>query len=253
MKYSVKQLSGLAGVSIRTLRYYDQIGLLKPAERSEKGYRYYGREELLRLQQILFYRELDFPLAEIASILSDPSFDLVSALEYHKQELQKRGRRLDQLIFTIDKTISELKNQGTMMKDEEIYEGFSKEQREAMRKEVANRWGKEQLENTENNIRQLGKEGYKDVKKEGEEVNRLLAGLIGRSPADKEVQQAIARHHLFLNHFYEVKEARYRGLAKMYVEDERFRNHYEQYAPGLAAFIQQAVTVYCDNGMKVPE
>lgn len=253
MKYSVKQLSGLAGVSVRTLRYYDKIGLLKPAERSEKGYRYYGREELLRLQQILFYRELDLSLAEIGEIMNDPGFGLLAALEGHKLELEKRARRLEKLMHTIDKTILELKNQSKMLTDAEIYEGFGKEKTDSIRKEVAQRWGKAGLDKAENNIRQMGREGWNNVKDEGEQVNRLLAGLIGRDPAGKEVQQAIARHHRYLNNFYEVKEERYRGLAKMYVEDERFRAYCEKYVPGLAAFIRQAVEVYCDNGMMAPE
>ena len=119
--YSVKQLSKLAGVSVRTLHHYDRIGLLKPAFRSDKGYRFYGRNELLQLQQILFFKELDFPLKEIREIINDPNFDLVSALEFHKKQLLLRSKRLDELLATIEKTILiNLKTKNEVMKDHEI-------------------------------------------------------------------------------------------------------------------------------------
>ncbi|HEX7975780.1 MAG TPA: MerR family transcriptional regulator [Anaerolineales bacterium] len=98
MGYTVKQLSGLAGVSARTLHYYDEIGLLHPEQVGQNGYRYYGEGSLLRLQQILFYKELDLSLQEIREILDQPDFDLVRALESHRTALQRRQRRLDRLI-----------------------------------------------------------------------------------------------------------------------------------------------------------
>ncbi|MDN5203708.1 MerR family transcriptional regulator [Fulvivirgaceae bacterium BMA10] len=251
--YSVKQLSKLAGVSVRTLHHYDRIGLLKPAFRSEKGYRYYGRTELLTLQQILFYKELDFPLKEIAAIMNDTSFDLLTALEFHKQELKKRSDRLEKLLATIDKTIVELKNKNEMMTDKEIYEGFSEEEVRAMKQEVAERWGEEQLTESEERIRKLGKDGWKDTKEKGEEINQLLADLMDLQPSDERVQKAIALHHQYMNTFYEVSKEGYRGLGKMYVEDARFTAYYEKYRKGLAMFIHQAIEVYADSEIKMGE
>ena len=132
-EYSVQQLSAFAGVSVRTLHYYDQIGLLKPARRSEKGYRYYGKEEMLKLQQILFYRELDFPLKEIGKIINDPRFNLLEGLEFHKAELQKRAARYQALLATLEKTIVELKTKKKMMLEEEMYKGFTREEVKTMR------------------------------------------------------------------------------------------------------------------------
>src|SRR5690349_4024289 len=109
-KFSVHQLAKMANVSARTLHHYDEIGLLKPAFRADSGYRYYTKEELLRLQQILFYKELDFPLGEIQQILDDPEFDRLQALDHHKEQLRKKMQRMDTLIRTIDKTILDLKN-----------------------------------------------------------------------------------------------------------------------------------------------
>jgi len=130
--YSVKQLSKLAGVSVRTLHHYDRIGLLKPAFRSEKGYRFYERAELLQLQQILFYKELDFPLKEIGEIINNPNFDLITALEFHKNQLKLRSTRLAELLATIEKTIIELKTKNEVMKDNEIYKGFTAEEVKSM-------------------------------------------------------------------------------------------------------------------------
>ena len=181
--YSVKQLSKLAGVSVRTLHHYDRIGLLKPAFRSEKGYRFYGKKELLQLQQILFYKELDFPLKEIGEIINNPDFDLIEALEFHKEQLILRSKRLDELLTTIEKTIIELKTKNEVMKDHEMYKGFSEEEMKSMRTEVAQRWGKDKLLEAEDRIRKMGLEGWEDTKKKGEEISRLLADLMDFAPS----------------------------------------------------------------------
>lgn len=250
-KYSVKELSELAGVSVRTLHHYDRIGLLKPAQRSEKGYRYYGRKQLLILQQILFYKKLGFSLKKIKAVLEDPGFDLLRALEQHRRRLKKEQQQIDSLIQTIDNTILSLQNKKIMMDDKDLYEGFSEEKKQAIRQEVAHRWGKAELEAAEDRIRQLGKDGWQDHKKKGEEITQLLADLMDLGPDNKQAQQAIALHHRHMNLFYEVTEERYRGLAQMYVADDRFKAYYEQFRPGLAEFVKAGINVYCDNGMEV--
>lgn len=250
-KYTVKQLSELAAVSVRTLHHYDRIGLLKPAQRSEKGYRCYGRKQLLILQQILFYKKLGFPLKKIKAVLEDPEFDLVKALEHHRRQLEAEQEQMNTLIRTIDKTILSLKNKKSMMEDKDLYEGFSEEKKNAYRQEVAHRWGKDQLEAAEDRIRQLGKDGWQDHKKKEKEVSQLLADLMELPPESRQVQEAIALHHRLMNLYYEVTEARYRGLAQMYVADDRFKAYYEKYRPGLAEFVKAAIDIYCDNGMEV--
>ncbi len=247
-KYTVKQLSELAGVSIRTLHHYDEIGLLNPHSRGmDSGYRYYGKDELMRLQQVLFYRELDYPLKEISKILDDPDFDLIKSLEFHKVALDKRAKRLDTLLLTIDKTIVKLKNK-EMMKDEEIYEGFPKGKE--YRAEAAERWGEEAVANVEDNIKAMGKQEWQDVKQEADEINQWLAKVMDQSPSSKDVQVIIAKHFTHLNRFYEVSEARYRGLGQMYVDDERFKSNYDSVAEGLAEFLNKGIQVFCDNGLK---
>ncbi|GAH55302.1 unnamed protein product, partial [marine sediment metagenome] len=129
MNYTIKEIAGLAGVTTRTLRYYDQIGLLPPAEIGGNGYRYYNQDSLLKLQQILFFRELDVPLNEIQQIMIRPGFDLEGALEDHRARLQKRSQRLETLITTIDQTIANLHGDRKMTA-EELFEGFDESQYE---------------------------------------------------------------------------------------------------------------------------
>ena len=247
--YTVKQLAKLSGVSVRTLHHYDEIGLLKPAQRTEAGYRLYGRNELLRLQQILFYRELDIPLEKIREALDEPDFDLVASLEFHRGELLKRSQRLEQLLSTIDKTIVELKNKTHMLTDEELYKGFPLGQGEAFRNEAAQRWG-DIVRQSEERVRKMSREQWNAVRNEGETIAQELAAVAEKDAAAPEVQALIARHHRHLGNFYEVTEERYRCLAQVYTDDERFRAYYEKHRPGLAGFIRKAIDHYCDNGMK---
>jgi len=249
-KYSVKQLSGLAKVSVRTLHYYDEIGLLKPGEKSAAGYRSYVREDLFKLQQIMFFKELGFSLDEIQRILGDPDFDLKKALKSQREEISKRLVRFKKLLNTIDKTIQTL-NQKSMLTDKEMYEGFTPEQAEAYRKEASQRWGDE-VKASEARIKKMSKEQWNAVKAEGEAITKKLAELMtaGSAPESPEVQSYIARWHKHLENFYPVSEERLSGLGQMYIADERFTAHYDQYAKGLAQFKNTAIQIYCDNGMK---
>lgn len=252
-KYSVKQLSELAGVSIRTLHHYDEINLLKPAERAESRYRYYGRDQLYRLQQILFYRELDYPLMEIKNILDDPDFDLKKSLLSHKAQLLSRADRVEQLLKTIDKTIVQLEKESTMISDEEMYEGFSKTDIETMRSEAIEKWGEDQVKSAEQRVKDMGKDQWRKVQANGDEICVRLGRLMDRSPADVAVQKEIVNHHQYLCTFYEVDKERYRALGNMYVADERFTAHYTKFKKGLADFLNRAIQVFCDNDMKVVE
>ncbi len=249
--YSVKELSKLAKVSVRTLHHYDHIGLLQPAQRSEKGYRLYHQEQLLLLQQILFYREMAIPLKEIAQIINDPDFDVLKALEFHKGEIARQIQRWQQLLVTIDKTMLELKNNKAMINDEALYRGFKPEEAKQVRQEAMEKWGQEEMENAEQRIREKGNTGWKNHQEIDEEINQLLASMVGFKPDDVRVQKVILRHFRQMNLYYEVSKERYRGLGKLYVEDERFTQYYEKYKEGLARFIQQAIEVFCDNDLKV--
>jgi len=244
-KFSVNQLAKLAGVSVRTLHHYDEIGLLKPGTRTESNYRYYGEAELLRLQQILFYKELDIPLAKIGEILDDSSFDTEEALRAHKKELVKRKNRTVELLKTIDKTLIHLKNK--KMKAEDMYRGFSKEQAEAYEKEAKNKWGNKIVEESKKRVKNMGKEGLANLLTEGEEISKELSLLMHLNPDDKKVQQLTQRHYKLIDEFYSVTPQIYRGLADLYVDDERFRKNYDKHKKGLAAFLREAMIVYCEG------
>jgi MerR family transcriptional regulator, thiopeptide resistance regulator len=173
MPYTVKQLSDLAGVSARTLHFYDQIGLLKPSSHGENGYRYYGEEALLRLQQILFFKELDFSLAEIQEIVDRPGFDVLPALGAHRRLLEERATRLKRLIHTVDKTILHLKGE-LDMSENEYYEGFSEEKQKEYSQEARQRYGEAMVQESENRWNRLTSEQKAARLAEGDAITRAI-------------------------------------------------------------------------------
>jgi DNA-binding transcriptional MerR regulator len=246
-KFSVRQLASLATVSVRTLHHYDKIGLLKPSLRAESGYRYYGRAELFRLQQILLYRELDFPLARIMQLLDEEGFDLVKALEEQHSELKKQKARLSLLLLTIEKTMNHLKTKNNNMNYEELYKGFSKEQAEAYRKEASARWGVKTIEDSHQRLMSMDKKDWEALKQKGEDLNAALVKIMHLSPSDKQVQTLIEEHYAMTGRYFEVTPEIYRNLGRMYVEDERFKAYYDRYDKGLAAFLRDAIHAFCED------
>ncbi len=246
--YTVSDVAKMAGVSVRTLHHYDHIELLKPSARTEAGYRLYDEADLLRLQQILFFKELDVPLRDIRQILDEPGFDQVEALKEHRRRLQQRRNRLSILLQTIDNTILKLTEDQTMMTHEELYEGFPPEQAAAYRREAEERWGDEVTE-TEARLRQMPRAEWQALQAEGEAITRDIAALMDKAPTDPAVQAQIARHCAMMEQFYPVSAERYRGLGQLYVEDERFRAFYDQVRPGLADFMQAAMSHYAEQSL----
>jgi DNA-binding transcriptional MerR regulator len=251
--YPVKKLAKLAGVSVRTLHLYDRLGLLKPRTRTEARYRLYGEAELLRLQQILFYKELDFPLQAIKDILDDPAFDFLGALQSHKAALLARRDRLATLLATVDKTIAKLKEESTMMTHEELYEGFPKEQAEAYRQEAAQQWGTDAVEKSENYLRGMGKEAFARLKAESQEIWTTLIGMAGQDPTSEAVQGQVARHYAVIRQFWgtagspDPQAEAYRGLGQLYVHDERYTTIDGQPNPAFAEFMRKAMGHFVDT------
>lgn len=246
--YSIGKLAELAGVSIRTLRYYDRIGLLKPAERTRARYRLYGEEELLRLQQILFYKELDFSLKKIREILDNPDFDVVQALKTHKSALKKRQQRIDKLLVTIDRTITKL-NDGAMLNHEELYDGLPKEKAEAWRSEAVEKWGKGTIEQSETSLRNMSKDELQALKDDFTNLWKKLASLSDQDPESTTVQDEIARHYKYLQQFWGRKpdaEA-YKGLAELYINDKRYTTIDEEPKPKFARFLSRAMSCFADT------
>ncbi|MFZ5916755.1 MAG: MerR family transcriptional regulator [Chloroflexota bacterium] len=245
--YTVGQLAKMAGVSVRTLRHYDQIGLLEPSARTGAGYRVYGEPELLRLQQILFFKEFDMPLDEVRRILDDPGFDQVVALERHRQLLLRRVERLTRLLKTIDRTIDRLREDDMTLTDEELYEGFTTEQIERYKREAREMYDPVLVEESERRVKRMSRAEWQAVGAEGEAVTTALAALVDRSPDDAEVQGLMARHHAWIENFYPCSAEVYRGLGRGYVEHAEFRAFYERYHPGLADFMSAAMNIYADR------
>jgi len=246
MAYTIKEIADLASVTTRTIRYYDEIGLLDPALTGDNGYRYYDQDSLLRLQQILFFRELDVPLKEIRLIMSRTDFDLLSALENHRSALQTKVLRLETLIDTLDRTVASVKGEG-IMSDKEIYEGFNESQYED---EVRERWGDSpRYAESQAKWSSYSQEQKEAIKAEGGRlVVRMVSTEPKTSPDDADVQAAIGEYHAYLNrYFYTCDISFLRGLADNWVQDPRFAVNYERIREGGAAFVREAVYIFCDR------
>lgn len=245
-RYTVHQLATLANISIRTLHYYDEIDLLKPSFTDVNGYRYYEQKELIKLQQILFFRELDFSLGQMKQMFDSPGFDPIIALGDQKKLLAMKRDRLNNLLCTINHTITSMKKTKTM-KVRDLYGSFTKKEMEQYKKEARRRWGhteayKQSMERTKN----WTKKDYDRVKKENEEIIHALIAAMPHGVGSKEVQKVVAQHHQSMNRFYDCSYEIYKNLGKMYVEDARFTAYYDQYRPGLAEFLHKAIDYYCD-------
>lgn len=248
MSYTVKQLALLASISIRTLHFYDEIGLLKPALVKGNGYRVYEENELLKLQQILFFRELEFSLEEIQMIVDDPKFNMLDALQDHRKSIAIKKRRLDGLLKTIDKTISKVQHKKNM-KDEELYGSFTKEEMEKYQEEARKKWGHtDAFKQSQERVKKMGKDGLNEVLKESGKLTEEIASCMksDEHPESEKVQILIAQHYEGLRAFYEPNLEMYRGLGNMYVADERFKATYEKIAEGLAQFMRDAMIYYCN-------
>lgn len=241
--FTVKQLSTLAGVTPRTLHHYDAIGLLKPSRIGDNGYRYYGEESLLRLQQILFYRELDIPLDEIKQIMGRRDFDVLGALHTHKEALQKQARRLERLIQTVDHTIDYLKGD-TKMSEKGLFEGFSEEQQEKYAQEAEQMYDPETVRESNRKWK-----GYSSAKKEaimaeGKAIYQDMIAVMPRGAASPEVQAIVERWRKHMDYFWTPKLDQLQPLADGYVEDARFKANFDKMHPQLAEFMRDAVAVY---------
>ena len=253
--YSVKKLAKVSGVSVRTLHHYDAIGLLKPLVRTEARYRLYGESELLRLQQILFYRELGFTLKEIAKILDAKDYDVVKALKSHRQSIDSEIDRMKTLQRTIDTTIKNLKKKKVMKNPEELYEGFNKETTQKYRAEASAKYGKEVVAKSEKYLMGLGKEGFKKLQTDFEACNTALFALKDVDPASDKVQALVAQHYQYIRQFWgtagsaDTQAEAYAGLGQLYVDDERFSKVDGVPQPDFAKFLQKAMAYFAKQNL----
>ena len=247
MEYSIKELSELAGVSARTLRYYDEIGLLKPSRVNEAGYRYYGEREVESLQQILFYRERGFELKIIQRIIYDENFDMLNAMEEHLQALEKQKADTEALILTVQKTIQSIKGE-CVMSDKEIFQAVKEksvsENEEMYGTEVREKYGDDQVDVSNQkmlNMTETQWERFQGLEKAI--LMRLEEAVEHRMEAENEALKEIVELHkewLCMTWKQYSAEA-HKGVAMMYVADERFTKYYDRNVQGCARLLCKAV------------
>lgn len=253
MEYTVQKLASLAGVSARTLRYYDQIGLLKPARITTSGYRIYGQREVDLLQQILFYRELEVPLDQIAQLLTRPEQDRLSALREHHQRLLQKRARIDALIHNVRRSIS-AEEGGFTMRDSEKFEGFKREivnkNEELYGEEIRRQYGDGAVNASNAKLMGLDKEQYADMERLGERVLQQLDAAFanGAEPTSDAARELVQTHRDWLGFtFPQYTPQAHIGLGEMYAGDERFAAYYDRGMPGKACFLCKCIAQWVEK------
>lgn len=246
-KMKINEVAKLTGITVRTLHYYDEINLLKPSTITEAGYRLYDENAIELLQQILFFRELDFPLNDIKDIVTSPTFDRMEALKKHKELLVKKRKRIDKLIKLVDKTIE---GDGDMsFKEFDITEIENAKKKYA--KEVKERWGNSDAYiESEKKTKTYGKEQWQQIDEESKNILKAFAANKDKSPDSKEVQALVKEWQNFITkRFYKCTNEILSGLGLMYLGDERFKKNIDQNGEGTAEFMSKAIEAYCEVTM----
>jgi DNA-binding transcriptional MerR regulator len=249
MEYTINKLAKLAGVTTRTLRWYDTCNLLKPCRISSSGYRIYGQQEVDRLQQILFYRELGMDLSKIQNLLSDSSFDPLTAMEQHLSALLEKRQQLDSLIANATQSIAAMKGENTMT-DTEKFEGFKQklvsENENRYGEEIRAKYGEDTINFSNAMLKNMTMEQFSELETVTKELNETLqAAYTQGNPAGELAQKAAALHKRWLCYYLPNYSADvHLGITQMYVDDPRFTAYYDNIAPGCAPFLRDAVKVY---------
>nr|WP_317282512.1 MerR family transcriptional regulator [uncultured Sellimonas sp.] len=253
MHYSIKELSALSKVSTRTLRYYDEIGLLKPLYTTDAGYRWYGEHEVDLLQQILFYKKRGFSLKQIDSILSQKDFDILTALREHLISLQRQKEHLDMLIQSVEQTILSMKGE-YQMSDKEKFEAFKQEIVDENEKkfghEIREKYGDEEMDISNRKILNMSQEDYERFLNLGNEIKESLkeAVLSSVSPESERAKRIVILHKEWLSMTWkQYSEAAHKAIATTYISDERFRLYYDKEIAGCAEFLEQSICYWVDK------
>lgn len=249
MEYTVQKLSRLAGISSRALRFYDEIGILHPARINSSGYRIYGQQEVERLQQIMFYRELGVSLERIKELMNAPDYDVQRSLEAHRLQLLAQRERLDILIANVEKTLA-MNEGGRTMSDKERFEGFKQrlvtENEEKYGQEARQRYGDEAVERSNRMVLDMTEQDQAEIERLSKDMmSELAAAMAIGDPGCEAAQKAADVHRQWLCYFWpEYSKESHAGLAQMYVDDPRFTAYYDQQQPGTAAFLRDAIFIY---------
>ena len=241
----VKEVADLVGISVRTLHHYDEIGLLTPEETTESGYRMYSENDLEILQQILFFKEIGFPLKKIKEIISSPSFDRAEALELHRKMLLEKKSRIDHMIRTIDKTVQYKKGE-IAMSNREKFEGFDFSHN-PYEEEARERWGDKAVDESNAKMKSMSKDEKSAWGEEFNSIYKELAEMRHEAPDSEVAQKGIEKWYVFLNRMGNYSLDAFKGLGQMYVDDERFTKNIDQFGEGLAVFMRDAMAIYADR------
>jgi DNA-binding transcriptional MerR regulator len=248
--YSIGQVARLAGVTIRTLHHYDEIGLLSPGDRSGAGYRRYGDAEIVRLQQVMFYRELGFSLEEIAALLDDPGTDPVDHLRRQHELLVDRRVRVQAMVEAVEKAMEAAK-MGISLTPEERFEVFGTEDPGQYADEAQERWGDtEAYRQSQRRTKNYTKDDWLTIKAEAADIDRAFIEALtsGRPATGTAAVEAAERHRQHISRwFYDCSPEFHTGLADMYVADARFTENYERQAEGLAVYVHDAIHANADR------
>lgn len=242
---TVAQVSALTGLSVRTLHYYDQIGLLHPAQVTDAGYRLYDAQNLMTLQQILFYREMGFPLKEIRSIILNPAFDKTKALLGHRKVLYMKRERLDQLISHVDSLLEGDETMNFKAFDETEIQEIQKQYEQ----EVQKKWGDtKEFQQSRQKSKHYTKEDWQKITEEQNQIFAEFAAQMEQDPKSIEVQKTVARWQNYISaHYYECTNSILASLGQMYIQDERFKANIDNVKNGLAQFMHDAIQHYCNQ------
>lgn len=251
--YKINEVSKLTGVSIRMLHHYDKIRLLEPSKRTDSNYRMYNDDDIARLYQILLFKELEFPLQEIKQILDDKDFNREEALKVQRNLIFEKKKRLERILESIDDTIENLGG-NVMSKDNFKAFGYEevKKHQEKYKEETEKRYGKsDAYRESQGKTSKYSKNDWENIMQEAGAIYEELYKLMDKDPSDEKVQELIEkwRNHITTN-FYNCTIEIFRGLALMYVGDERFTKNIDKYGEGLAKFMSDAMNIYCDNNTK---
>ena len=247
--YTVKQLSRLAGVTPRTLHYYDEIGLLKPSRMGDNGYRYYGEETILRLQQILLYRKMEVPLGEIQALMGQADFDTQKALLEHREKLVQKIDQLNQIVQTVDETILYLKGLKPMS-DKQLFSGLSEEQQAEYEKEAMRTYDPETVKVSNVQWKRYPAAKKQQILDEGNQIYADLAAALPEGADSPKVQAIVERWRRHIGYFWTPNLDQLLGLAELYNEDARFKANFDRIHPDLAEFLRKAIQIYVKNSKK---
>ncbi len=243
MELSISETSKITNLSIRTLRYYDEIDLIKPSKITDAGYRYYDEKSLEKLQEILFLKELDFSLKEIKEIVSNPQYNRKKAMENHKNLLIMKKNRIENLISLLEN----ITNGGSSMSFKEFDMSDIQKEQKKYAEEIKERWGEtEAYKESENKTSKYSKDKWANLAEEADAIFKEFSVIKNESETGEKAQFLVKKWQAYITkNYYNCTKEILEGLAEMYIVDERFKNNIDKYSEGTAEFMSKAIKEYC--------